>query len=146
MHRHRGGNTQPNNQFNYNKLVSIKLGTLLSSQTTTTPGQHTHKPTNNPWRSAPRQLSNLTPTASKKQTHPNSGPTLKHHKTPAKTGNLGGFSRPQQAGQLEKQYTQKPPHANPHPPPCPVDGKGGCQAAAIGGWRFSRCTSALGIH
>ncbi|MEV8183039.1 hypothetical protein, partial [Specibacter sp. NPDC078692] len=38
---HRGGNTQPNNQFNINKLVSIKLGTLLSSQTTTTPSQHT---------------------------------------------------------------------------------------------------------
>ncbi|AIY03963.1 hypothetical protein ART_4364 [Arthrobacter sp. PAMC 25486] len=35
MHHHRGGNTQPNNQFNINKLVSIKLGTLLSSQTTT---------------------------------------------------------------------------------------------------------------
>ncbi|AIX99599.1 hypothetical protein ART_0001 [Arthrobacter sp. PAMC 25486] len=31
MHHHRGGNTQPNNQFNINKLVSIKLGTLLSS-------------------------------------------------------------------------------------------------------------------
>ncbi|WP_207797267.1 hypothetical protein, partial [Arthrobacter glacialis] len=28
-------------QFNINKLVSIKLGTLLSSQTTTTPSQHT---------------------------------------------------------------------------------------------------------
>ncbi|AIY02401.1 hypothetical protein ART_2802 [Arthrobacter sp. PAMC 25486] len=41
MHHHRGGNTQPNNQFNINKLVSIKLGTLLSSQTTTTPSQHT---------------------------------------------------------------------------------------------------------
>ncbi|AIY02397.1 hypothetical protein ART_2798 [Arthrobacter sp. PAMC 25486] len=24
MHHHRGGNTQPNNQFNINKLVSIK--------------------------------------------------------------------------------------------------------------------------
>ncbi|MHA7303629.1 hypothetical protein ACX80E_00005, partial [Arthrobacter sp. TMN-49] len=33
--------TKPNNQFNINKLVSIKLGTLLSSQTTTTPSQHT---------------------------------------------------------------------------------------------------------
>jgi hypothetical protein len=40
MHHHRGGNTQPNNQSN-KQLVSIKLGTLLSSQTTTTPNQHT---------------------------------------------------------------------------------------------------------
>src|SRR6185312_5364716 len=57
-----------------NKLVSIKLGTLLSSQTTTTPS-HTPKPETNhhfsPWRSAPGQLFNLTPQQARKQNQPN---------------------------------------------------------------------------
>ena len=129
MHHHRGGNTQPNNQFN-KQLVSIKLGTLLSSQTTTTPNQHTTKETKtSSRRSAPGQLHKLTRPGLRKQIHPTADPHPNTTKQPAKTGHQHrNFRPPHQAGQLEKQYTPFVPQANQPRPLVPVVPPPGRQA------------------